>query len=229
VTGNAATSEDAAKPVPAPWRLEGSGLLLLLKTAAAARDPRWYAIPGTDKLARPGLGLLMFVDYQRSDAGPYRELLFIPGWFQWRQRRSWSVTRILVSSGESVAGGRANWGIPKELGEFRLSGEHGESQEIEVSQGGQPVADIAWHSRGPALPVTTALMPAALRTLIQILDGKQFQLAPSASGRISAARLDRLETNPALFPALDLRQVMAAFSVPRFKMTFPVADISPCL
>lgn len=227
--GNAASSEDAAKPVPAPWRLEGSGLLLLLKTSAAACDPRWYAMPGTDELARSGLGLLMFVDYQRSDAGPYRELLFIPGRFQCGQRRSWSVTRILVSSAESVAGGRSNWGIPKQLGEFCLSGGPGDLLEIGVSQGGQPVADIAWQRKGPALPVTTALVPAALRTLIQILDGKQFQLAPSASGRIGAARLDRLETNPALFPALDSRQVLAAFSVPRFKMTFPVADISPCL
>ncbi|MGB5624038.1 MAG: acetoacetate decarboxylase family protein [Gammaproteobacteria bacterium] len=227
--GNIATSEDTAEPVPAPWRLEGSGLLLLLKTSAAARDPRWHAMSGTDELARSGLGLLMFVDYQRSDAGPYRELLFIPGQFQCGQRRAWSVTRILVSSQASVAGGRANWGIPKELGKFRLSGEPGDSLELGVSQDGQPVADIAWHSRGPALPVTTAVVPKALRTLIQILDGKQFQLVPSASGRIGAARVDRLETNPALFPALDLRRVVAALSVPRFKMTFPVADISPWL
>lgn len=217
-----------AQPVPAPWRLEGSGLILLLKSPAATSDPRWHAIPDTDELARPGIGLLMFVDYWRSEVGPYRELLFIPGRFQWGERRFLSVTRILVSTGESVAGGRANWGIPKELAEFRLSGEPGGLLDLSVSQGGQPVADIAWRGKGPALPVTTAFVPAALRTLVQVLDGKQFRLAPSASGRISAARLDRLETNPALFPALDPRRVLTALSVPRFEMTFPAAHISPC-
>ena len=214
--------------VPAPWRLEGSGLILLLKRHRGARDPRWYAMAGSDELARPGIGVLMFVDYWHSEAGPYRELLFIPGRFRAGDRLRWSITRILVSSKESVAGGRANWGIPKELGDFMLRHDPDGSRRLKVTQDGRPVADLAWRPRGPEVPVSTRLVPATLRTLIQRLDSREFLLAPSARGAMGSARVERLQTDPAMFPAVEPQEVMAAFSVPRFEMSFPPARISPC-
>lgn len=213
--------------VPAPWRLEGSGLILLLRRDTAERDPRWYAMPDSGEVARPGIGLLIFADYWRSEAGPYRELLFIPGRFRADGRLLWSITRILVSSPESVAGGRGNWGIPKELGAFTLLRDADGSRRLHVAQEGETVAELSWRPRGVEIPVSTRLVPAPLRTLVQTRDGREFRLVPSARGTMGGARIERLQADPALFPALTPKQVLAAFSVPGFEMTFPPAEISP--
>ncbi len=214
--------------VPAPWRLEGSGLVLLLKRRRGTVDPRWYAMADSGEFARPGIGLLMFVDYWHSEAGPYRELLFIPGRFRAGGRLLWSITRILVSSAQSVTGGRANWGIPKELGGFTLDHDPDGSRRLQVTQDGRSVADLAWRPRGPEVPVSTRLVPAALRTLIQRLDGRQFLLTPSARGAMGGARVERLQADPAMFPSVGPQDVLAAFAVPRFEMRFPPAEVSPC-
>ncbi|MGB5210583.1 MAG: acetoacetate decarboxylase family protein [Gammaproteobacteria bacterium] len=213
--------------IAAPWRLEGSGLILLLKPPRAEPDAHWYALPQSGEFAQRGFGLMMFVDYWRAEAGPYRELLFIPGRFQYGARRRWSITRILVSTPESVAGGRANWGIPKQQAEFDLAqpSEGRSSVRVETSDK-QHLASFSWESRGPTLPVSTGLLPASLHTLIQDLDGQRFEFTPKASGGMSAARLHCIETNPALFPAISRTQVFAAFSVERFQMQFPVARIT---
>lgn len=213
--------------VAPPWHLEGDGLILLLKGRQGASDPRWYAMADSGELARPGIGMLMFADYWRSEAGPYRELLFMPGRFRSGDRLLWSITRILVSSTASVDGGRANWGIPKELGDFGLSQDPDGSRRLRVTQEGRTVADLAWRPRGPGLPVSSRLLPPAWRTLIQRLDGRQFLLTPSARGAMGSARIERLQTDPAMFPALGPQEVMAAFAVPRFEMTFPPARVSP--
>jgi hypothetical protein len=214
------------KVIAPPWRLEGSGLILLLKPPRAEPDRRWYTISPCGEFVRPGLGLMMFVDYWRSEAGPYRELLFIPGRFQIGARRLWSITRILVSTPASVAGGRANWGIPKEQAEFDLDGEPGHGCRVRVSKDGQSLADFSWEPRGPSLPVSTAFLPARLHTLVQNLDGRRFQLTPKAQGRMSAARLSAVQTNTQGFPAISSDRVLFAFAVTRFQMEFPAARIT---
>jgi len=216
----------SGKVIAPPWRLEGSGLILLLKPPQAELDPRWYAVSPSGEFARRGLGLMMFVDYWRSEAGPYRELLFIPGRFQMGAQRYWSITRILVSTPASVTGGRANWGIPKEQAAFDLDGQPGQACRVRVSKGGQNLADFSWEPRGPALPVSTALLPTRLHTLVQNLNGCRFQLTPKARGLISAARLSVMETNPEEFPAIGADRVLAAFAVAGFQMEVPAARIT---
>jgi hypothetical protein len=106
---------------PAPWSLRGSGWIVALKLppGAPARDA--FLPPG---LAGQGRGLasyLMYVDYLESGCGPYRELLFIPGAFPFGDgRRHLTISRILVSTWDSVVNGRDNWGIPKDRADFEV-------------------------------------------------------------------------------------------------------------
>jgi acetoacetate decarboxylase len=62
----------------------------------------------------------MLVDYEQSPVGPYQELLFIPGRFQFGRRRYYMVTQIYVSTQVSVENGQENWGIPKQLAQFHF-------------------------------------------------------------------------------------------------------------
>lgn len=222
-----ADSELPAVPAaPAPWRLDGAGWILLLRLPEAARRDLRH-LPG--ELAERPLGgpsLLMVVDYASSPAGPYRELLFMPGRFELPGGgRAWSVTRIYVSSWKSVVNGRRNWGIPKDLARFERTAA-GRGERLTISVGDRIAASLELKGYGPALPVSASLLPAGLRQLVQYHGGQRFELTPGGAGRARPARAIRLDSDPELFPDLAGARVLAGFQVPRFKLGFPVASIS---
>lgn len=226
-------TRDAALPevqrARAPWRLRGDGWILLLGLPEEARrDPR-HIPPVLRACPLGGPSIVMFVDYSDSPAGPYRELLYIPGRFTLPGgRRAWSVTRIYVSTWDSVVNGRLNWGIPKDHAAFSREpgGGDGHGERIRVQADGRSVATLALHARGPSLPVHAGFLPASLSRLVQHHAGRRFEFVPGASGRAGLAAADALESDPALFPELAGARVRLALRVPRFSLSFPVAEVS---
>ena len=84
---------------PPPWDLTGRGYVFLFTGAPDVRGP---TTPPGSRFAG-GLGAVMLLDYTSSDVGPYRELLFVPGRYSLGGRRCYSISRIYVSTPESVA------------------------------------------------------------------------------------------------------------------------------
>ena len=216
----------AVPAAPAPWKLTGDGWILLLELPdVARRDPR-HLPPALRDCPLGGPAILMFVDYAESPAGPYRELLYIPGRFTLPDgQHAWSVTRIYVSTWESVVNGRRNWGIPKDRADFSRTQADG-AEHLEVRVEGRMVAELALGSRGPRLPVRAGLLPVALRRLVQHHAGRRFELAPGAEGRVRLARVQQLASDPALFPDLAAARVRLALRAERFTLEFPVAAIA---
>ncbi|NGP53445.1 acetoacetate decarboxylase family protein [Thioalkalivibrio sp. XN8] len=208
---------------PAPWRLTGDGWILLLELPEAARrDPR-HLPPELRDCPLGGPAIVMFVDYAESPAGPYRELLYIPGRFTLPDgAHAWSVTRIYVSTWESVANGRRNWGIPKDRADFARE-QAGRGERLRVAAEGRMVAELELGARGPRLPARAGLLPASLRRLVQFHAGRRFELAPGAHGGVRLARVERLASDPGLFPALADARVRLALKAERFTLEFPVA------
>lgn len=211
---------------PAPWTLRGDGWIVMLRLPEAARrDPRHLP---PELRARPlsGPSLVMVVDYAESPAGPYRELLYIPGRFDFGQGlRAWAVTRIYVSTWESVVNGRLNWGIPKDRADFKRE-PLGGGERISVTVDGQSAATLELAPRGPALPFHAALLPRGWRTLVQHHAGRNFRFTPGARGRAALGRVARFTSDESLFPDLSGARVLLALRAPRFTLEFPVADQS---
>lgn len=210
--------------VPPPWQLAGYGYVVVLNT----RDDRGARfLPPTLAAQRiTGPGVLMFVDYSTSGVGAYRELLFIPGRVPSGKRAAWTIGRIFVSTQASVASGRANWGIPKDLAEFEVT-PSGEGHRVRVMQHGSLVADLSFSVWGPRLPMPGWLMPARFRRFVQHHDDRTFAYSPRASGRTRLARLDTAVVDTDAFPDIRPSRVHAAAQVPQFLMSFPVAEIRP--
>lgn len=99
---------------PSPWTLRGS------LTAALWRVPRGDlpSAPSLSPVVWRGQVLLAtaFACYGPGSLLDYREFLLLLPLRRWRP--SGTVTQIWVDSPASAAGGRALWGIPKELGGF---------------------------------------------------------------------------------------------------------------
>ena len=213
---------------PAPWDLRGSGWIVAFKLQA--QDPAHDAFLPPDLVGR-GRSLasyLMYVDYAESGCGPYRELLFIPGAFPFGDgRRHLSISRILVSTWDSVVNGRNNWGIPKDRADFDVRQE-GREEIVRVTSDGRELCELrlATLRFAPPLPVHGGIVPVALRTMAQRFRGSTYYYTPEARGRVRPARLLSWRFDGALFPDLAGAAVVAALRVESFRMRFPVARVS---
>jgi len=211
----------------APWTLTGRGHILLLRSSPAA-DARDGAIPSHYPRQRDHINVVMAVDYEHSEAGPYRELLYIPGNFAFPEGRYRSITRIYVSTMASVVSGRANWGIPKEVADFDWEVDGRDTRIGLRAPDGADIGELAFRSV-PLLsvPFTSALLPGRVRTLMQPWEPARLSVTLSARGWCCPARMVRARFDPERFPDLGQRRVIAALSVPRFQMTFPVGRTWP--
>jgi hypothetical protein len=211
--------------VPAPWLLEGNAWIVVLRwPRGAPATMRTEFVPDSLAASLSGpLGFLVCVDYERAPCGPYRELLLVPGWMLFEdQRRHLSISRILVSTWESVVNGRANWGISKDRADFRI--DHGTTDRIVVGDRAEQICALQFTpARGPRLPLHTALIPRRYTCLALLHAGRTFYYRPSARGAMRACRLLDWQFAPKFFPDLRGTRVLMSLRLERCAMTFPVA------
>ena len=211
---------------PAPWTLRGHAYVCALAMPDALRRPQG----GTAEALGPAtgrLGVVMFVDYQRSEVGPYRELLFMPGPCRFPDgHRRWSIGRIYVSSEDSARNGNRNWGLDKRVASFQVERtRYGES--VTVRYQDRDIAGLTLKRRGPALPVLGPWLPERWRRLGQVRDNQQFVFAPSVRSRLGVASLSDAWGNGKDFPQLQYGRGRGSLYLPDFRLDFPEADIQP--
>lgn len=212
---------------PAPWLLRGSAYVFALRLPDALLGDGAFVPSSLVAKRRTRTGALMFVDYEDSPCGPYRELLVTPASFAFEQGTYPSITRIYVSTYDSVVNGRANWGIPKDRADFTR--EHDAARHVDVvrvSRDGHTFAELELRAHGPSLPVRTWLIPAGMRTLVQQWQGKQYRFTLKATGQASLASLVSARFDAAYFPDLAQASVIVGSYLPKFEMTFPEAVIT---
>ncbi|MDH4395292.1 MAG: acetoacetate decarboxylase family protein [Limnobacter sp.] len=222
------TPTESIAELPAPWSLTGTGLIMVLK----------------------GQRLLMVVDYQTADCGPYQELLYIPGKAVFGGQKRYTISDIYVSSMSSVVNGRRNWGIPKILAEFKRT-ENGARVQVQLeamagagnkptakqvsaefpqwvaeSQSEGPFFKVDYEAYGPSIPISTAYIPALFTRLGQTTEhGDTFLYKPHAQGRATVAKIHDLQVlDTQLFPDVQRKDVLMAFALSPFAMVFPIPE-----
>ncbi|MFB9461760.1 acetoacetate decarboxylase family protein [Streptomyces cinereospinus] len=178
--------EEPAYP-PEPWHLRGR-MYVSVRRVAPDRLPRWRLPPGARPLIVGGrCTLLVFwVDYRPDGVLAYRELLVAPAVVHRRRIRATAVA-VWVDSPASRAGGRALWGIPKELGDlgadagrFRLRAPGPGSVSGEFTAG----------------RVTVPVRRPLRATLVQWRGAEVVDVPVALSGRLTHGRL-RMTADPA--------------------------------
>ncbi len=205
----------------APWSLQGSGYIMVFRLGPEFVSRHGFVPRDLKGAYQGGPGIVMYVDYTASPVGPYRELLFIPGRFDFSGKKYFSITKIYVSSPASVEGGRQNWGIPKELAAFHVTSEQEGKFQVRVGMGEKTFADLLFRSPRVGLPVTTKLIPSALRTLAHIHDGRTMITRIQSHGAVSTACLLSARIDESFFPPVFRQARGCILSVPHFSMVFP--------
>ncbi len=209
--------------VPAPWALMGTGYIVLLKLTQSFVEHQGFVPEPLKGSFRGGLATVMYVDYTYSDAGPYRELLFIPGMFGFTAGNRFSITKIYVSTMKSVVSGQDNWGIPKELASFQAEQQGPSTERIRLGNG-TAGAELSFRWWPVRLPVTTALVPPAWRTLAQHQRDRTCLTTIRARGSVYPARLLDARIDAGFFPDFTQGCILAVFKVMNFFMVFPPAQ-----
>ncbi|MFP5306312.1 MAG: acetoacetate decarboxylase family protein [Gammaproteobacteria bacterium] len=212
---------------PAPWRLRGCGYVSLLRCPQSLLDAQSFVPPALAgrRVASP-YALMMFVDYAESPVGPYHELLFIPGRFVFGDgRRHLSISRIFVSTMDSVVNGRRNWGIPKDVAEFDVRYSKGGLDRVTVKRDGSVFAELAYRSWPLSAPVHTALLPDAWHTLAQCDGERSYVYRPTARGWTRPARLVEARFDAQQFPDAARGKALATVKLTHFDMCFPQSRV----
>ena len=210
------------KAYPAPWNLRGKGYIFLYKfkkdfVAQSGNVPAFLegAFVG-------GFGSMMLVDYEESNAGPYGELLFIPGKFRFGGKKLDTISKIYVSTMESVVNGRANWGIPKEKADFSFEETGSGTEKVTVTADGKIAAEFTLRSGKLSFPVSTKLLPFPL---VQQYEGRHYFTDFFGKGKGHFSKVIDIKINPGLFPDVSVCRPIAVIRVEPFSITFPEAKI----
>jgi hypothetical protein len=210
--------------VAPPWSLRGSGYIFLYRFTQNfvenhANVPDWL-LPQY----RGGFGAVMWVDYHNSPVGPYRELLFIPGQFQFGRRRCYVITKIYVSTQASVENGQENWGIPKERATFQVDKIDDRVRRFTASYADTPFFQVQVKSGLLRFPFNTIANPFPAKLLQRReRDGQFLVTEPTAGGTVSITPgLESLSVDGAHFPPFNQDDPLVIVEVVNFRMTFPV-------
>ena len=144
---------------PAPWSLSGEGLVSLYHFPG--RFVRQWGFMETyqQRSYKGGIGALIYMDYKSSNVGPYQELMFIPGLFYLAGKWTFSISKIWVSTQESLFNGQRNWGIPKELADFSKEKLADGSATLGVSKNNRTFFSATVKAHQPAIPFWSRLIP----------------------------------------------------------------------
>lgn len=211
-------AKDENQTACAPWKLTGSGYILLYRFTKAFVAQHGFLADFQKEKFVSGWGAVMLVDYQSSPVGPYHELLFIPGLFSFNKKKVFSISKIYVSTQSSVINGIENWGIPKELADFHW-GEKQISDHIDISKDGISFFEADFIKRRICFPISTTILPL---TIVQAHKERLMLTTPKSSGMAYLTKLQNIKVNSKFFPDLTKVKPLLVLHVDNFKMEFPV-------
>lgn len=211
------------KVAPAPWQLTGQGYLMVVHLPQDFLDNQSFIEPHLQASRKGHLAYVAFAHYQQSDVGPYHELLYVGGQLKIGQKHHYSISKIYVSTQDSIDNGQINWGIPKEKAYFAVDYGQDKQDHIKVTtETGEVIANLHVSHHLLPFPVNTRLAPKALRTLAQEWQGQRFYFPLEAQGHMKPALIKESFFDQRYFPDLNQGRVLACFKVTDFSLVFPV-------
>ncbi len=207
------------KIAPAPWNLTGDAYIMVYKFSKDFVYEHGFLADYQRDRFLGYVGTVMLVDYKTSGVGPYRELLFIPGMFTFDWKKMFSISKIYVSSQDSVYNGIENWGIPKEYADFDWQKNADGTEDISVKIEGKEFFKTTIKKGFISFPLTTSILPL---NVVQKLRKDLIITNPTAKGKATLASIKFLEVDKNFFPDLSKASPLLTMKVKDFEMNFNV-------
>jgi hypothetical protein len=207
------------KIAPAPWNLTGDAYIMVYKFSKDFVEEYGFLADYQQDRFLGYVGTVMLVDYKTSGVGPYQELLFIPGMFTFDWKKMFSISKIYVSSRDSVYNGIENWGIPKEYADFNWQTNADGTEDISVNIDGKEFFKTTIKKGFVSFPLTTAILPL---NVVQKLRKDLIITNPTAKGKATLSKIKSIKVDKNFFPDLSKASPLITMKVKDFEMTFNV-------
>ncbi len=218
---------DGIKRAKAPWRLAGDAYVVAMRMPGEVLDQQCF-VPESLKGCRLGrYSRMIYVDYKDSPVGPYKELLFDPGRFRFGKKSCRTISRIFVSTPESVVNGLENWGIPKTIARFESRFLPNGWEQISVSSEGAVFAELTFSTGRFGFPYSDRWLPANQRATAQHFRGQSYSYAPTTRATMKIGRLRESKIDPGMFPDISSGKFTLCVRLEDFNMWIPAATILP--
>ncbi|MFJ8593310.1 acetoacetate decarboxylase family protein [Streptomyces sp. NPDC093598] len=173
----------AAPFPPSPWHLTGDMIVSLWRVPPGDL-PSWPLPPGVRPwvVRRRATLATFWVDYRPGGALAYREFLIALA-VRHGHRLAAGTVAAWVDDEQSLAGGRALWGIPKELGTITFRAD-GRNARVELTTAGTPPVRLTYRDV-LRLPFR---LPAHGHLIQQLSDGTVCRVPMRISGRPALGR-----------------------------------------
>ena len=212
--------------VKAPWELIGKGFIIFYKFDKKFLSENDLIPKFLESKKLKGFGSIMFVDYKKSPVGPYQELLFIPGKFVVGKLKLATISRIYVSTQESVDSGINNWGITKELANFKIEYMDNIRTKVSVKNKSEVIASFLFKETFLPIPVSTKILKYPL---IQKRNDKFYFTDFKGNGKGKMAIIEEQDINNKYFPNIVDFTPIVSVKVNPFRIVFPKAKIRKAL
>jgi len=171
---------------PAPWHSRADALVWLHPARRAAR-----AVLPAPLAARAGLPVTIggLISYRDGPVGPYGEVFGAPLMLRGGLMLS-HVPFMAVDSAASVAGGRGNWALPKELAEF--DGDPGAPGPVTARGEGWAVR-VTTTARARRLPMALTMRAAQVWADGQV---RTFSVTMRGRARLARVEVEHLAASP---------------------------------
>jgi hypothetical protein len=207
---------------PAPWKLKGKGYIVLFKFSKDEIAADKFLGDFFKQNFAGGFASLMIVEYQDSNAGPYNEILLIPGKFRYKSKKKNTISKIFVNTTESVENGIRNWAIPKELADIKFRNTSKLTENISAHLDGKEIFSAEFRKYRLPFPIHTAFLPFPL---VQFMNGKAFFTKFTGKGIGFPAKLLNINSDKDYFPDLSSKKIIIAIKIDPFSICFPEAEI----
>src|SRR3989344_1372288 len=144
---------------PPPWTLKGEGYILVFRFPKDFIEKQGFIPDFLKDSFKGGSGCVMLLDCKESKLGPLKELLFMPGEFYYNDEKVYSITKIYTSSKKDAECSRENWGLMKELADFRIEKKDDNVERIIISRGKDSIMDITLKISRLSLPILATVLP----------------------------------------------------------------------
>lgn len=206
--------------VPPPWKLTGRGYIFVYKFSKDFIKNFSFLSSEEINQFKGSFGSVMIVQYKSSDAGPYDELLFIPGQIEYYKNKRYTISKIYVSTQISVDSGRENWGIPKELADFHFDMPNHYKEIIRIEKNHKIFFEVEVSRQKLKFPITTTIFPLMLH---QFYQNKLFITKFRGKGMATFAKIENINVISDFFP--PVKKPLLGLYVDPFELEFPVPEI----
>jgi len=205
-----------------PWNLKGNGYIILYKLPKEFLIEKSFIPSSLKNKFYGGISALIIVDYKESNVGNYKEILFIPGLFNFNKSKFFSISKIYVDSEPSILNGIENWAIPKEYANFDIKEINDKSQSISISNKNEVFFKASIKSSRLQIPFSSKILNLSL---LQHKNNENFITDFSAKGLISKAKINIDFINETFLPDIKSFKPIMSFKINNFNMIFKDAKI----